>query len=129
MAFARVLGDAGAELIHVLRVDHFAINEAIGMAGAVPHAAAGRLMRRVAAPRPADDGRAGREGRMIAPAPSSAAAPVLELHGVTKRFGELVAIEDLTFAVSPGEFVAIVGPSGSGKSTILSLIAGLDRPS
>ena len=60
---------------------------------------------------------------------ASAAAPVLELRGVTKRFGELTAIEDLTFAVSPGEFVAIVGPSGSGKSTILSLVAGLDRPS
>jgi NitT/TauT family transport system ATP-binding protein len=63
---------------------------------------------------------------MTAPASS---APMLELHGVTKRFGALTAIEDLTFAVSPGEFVAIVGPSGSGKSTILSLIAGLDRPS
>jgi NitT/TauT family transport system ATP-binding protein len=66
---------------------------------------------------------------MTASAPSAAAPPMLELHGVTKRFGELTAIEDLTFAVSPGEFVAIVGPSGSGKSTILSLIAGLDRPS
>ena len=66
---------------------------------------------------------------MTATAPSPAVAPMLELRGVTKRFGELTAIEDLTFAVSPGEFVAIVGPSGSGKSTILSLIAGLDRPS
>ncbi|WP_425330056.1 ABC transporter ATP-binding protein [Terrirubrum flagellatum] len=48
---------------------------------------------------------------------------------MTKRFGSLTAIEELTFGVYPGEFVSIVGPSGSGKSTILSLIAGLDRPS
>jgi NitT/TauT family transport system ATP-binding protein len=39
------------------------------------------------------------------------------------------AIEDITFQLSPSEFVAIVGPSGCGKSTILNLTAGLDRPS
>lgn len=49
---------------------------------------------------------------------------MLEPRGVTKRFGALTAVEDLTFAASPGELVAIVGSSGSG--TILSLIAGLN---
>jgi len=61
--------------------------------------------------------------------PDSAAPPVLALDRVTKRFGDLVVIEDVSFAVAKGEFVAIVGPSGSGKSTVLNLIAGLDGPS
>ena len=42
---------------------------------------------------------------------------------------ELTVLHDITFAVEPAGFVAIVGPSGSGKSTLLGLLAGLDRPS
>lgn len=57
------------------------------------------------------------------------ALPVLELSAVTKRFGALTAVERLSFTVSAGEFVAVVGPSGSGKSTLLGMIAGLDMPS
>jgi NitT/TauT family transport system ATP-binding protein len=59
---------------------------------------------------------------------------VLDLVEVTRRFtapdgvSPLVAIERVSFAVRPGEFVAVVGPSGCGKSTILNLAAGLDRP-
>lgn len=56
-------------------------------------------------------------------------SPLLAFEGVTKRFGDLVAVAGLDFSVAPGEFVSIVGPSGSGKSTVLNLIAGLDRPS
>jgi NitT/TauT family transport system ATP-binding protein len=56
-------------------------------------------------------------------------APALELSAVTKRFGALTAVERLSFSVSAGEFLAIVGPSGSGKSTLLGMIAGLDMPS
>jgi len=63
------------------------------------------------------------------PAAGGAERKALELAGVTKRFGDLVAVEKLSFCVSPGEFIAVVGPSGSGKSTLLSLIAGLDAPS
>ena len=42
--------------------------------------------------------------------------------------GETPALCDLTFSVTPGEFVALVGPSGCGKSTILNLISGLLKP-
>lgn len=52
----------------------------------------------------------------------------LALRGVTKRFGGVAAIEDISFDVEPGEVVVLLGPSGSGKTTLLRLIAGLERP-
>lgn len=55
--------------------------------------------------------------------------PILELAGLTRRFGDVVAVDDITLAIEDGEFFTIVGPSGSGKSTLLRMLAGLDRPS
>lgn len=55
-------------------------------------------------------------------------AHLLVLRGVTKRFGEVTALEDIRFAVGFGEVVVLLGPSGSGKTTLLRLIAGLERP-
>jgi NitT/TauT family transport system ATP-binding protein len=54
---------------------------------------------------------------------------MLEFSGVSKRFPEgTLALADVDFAVTPGEFVCIVGPSGAGKTTLLHVAAGLQRP-
>ncbi len=52
----------------------------------------------------------------------------LRLEGVTKRFGETRAVEDLSVTVADGEFFTLVGPSGCGKTTTLRLVAGVERP-
>jgi len=49
---------------------------------------------------------------------------VLELEAVTKRFGALAAIDDVSFSVEPGERVALIGPNGAGKTTLFNLISG-----
>src|SRR4051795_1236348 len=51
-----------------------------------------------------------------------------ELDRVTRRFGEVIAVEDLSLTVGSGEVVSLVGPSGCGKSTLLELLAGLQEP-
>jgi putative spermidine/putrescine transport system ATP-binding protein len=62
---------------------------------------------------------------------SSAAAgavPDVALRSVTKRFDDVVAVDDLTLEVGRGEFFALLGPSGSGKTTCLRMIAGFEAP-
>jgi putative spermidine/putrescine transport system ATP-binding protein len=52
----------------------------------------------------------------------------VRLDGVTKRFGDVVAVDDVTLDVGAGEFFALLGPSGSGKTTCLRMLAGFERP-
>ena len=54
--------------------------------------------------------------------------PFLRLAGVTRRYGVVAAVDDLSLDVVTGESVVILGPSGCGKTTVLRLIAGLERP-
>jgi branched-chain amino acid transport system ATP-binding protein len=54
--------------------------------------------------------------------------PLLEVAGLTRRFGGLVAVKDLSFTVRPGEILGLIGPNGSGKSTVMKMIMGVTRP-
>ncbi len=53
---------------------------------------------------------------------------LLEIRGLTKRYGSVVALRDLDLAIAAGTRTAVVGPSGSGKTTLLRLVAGFERP-
>ncbi|GAA0525847.1 spermidine/putrescine transport system ATP-binding protein [Halorubrum aquaticum] len=53
---------------------------------------------------------------------------LLRVRGLTKEFGDLVAVDDVGFDIEDGEFVSILGPSGSGKSTVLRMVAGFEEP-
>jgi ABC-2 type transport system ATP-binding protein len=53
---------------------------------------------------------------------------VIEVRGLTKRYGTVTAVADLTFDVAPGVVTAFLGPNGAGKSTTLRMLLGLDRP-
>ncbi len=54
--------------------------------------------------------------------------PIVELLHVTKRFGDVVAVDDLSLMIHEGEFFSLLGPSGCGKTTTLRLIGGLEYP-
>ncbi|MCW2540182.1 MAG: transporter related protein [Frankiales bacterium] len=53
---------------------------------------------------------------------------MIEVHNLTKRYGDKVAVKDLTFTVRPGIVTGFLGPNGAGKSTTMRMIAGLDAP-
>lgn len=53
---------------------------------------------------------------------------LLEIRNVTRRFGDFVAVDDVSIAIEAGEFFTLLGPSGCGKTTLLRMIAGFDLP-
>jgi branched-chain amino acid transport system ATP-binding protein len=61
-------------------------------------------------------------------APSTSADPILEVRSLSKRFGGLWALRDVSFSVEEGEILGIIGPNGAGKSTLINLITGHSRP-
>ena len=53
---------------------------------------------------------------------------MIEAHGLTKRYGDVLAVDDLSFSIEPGRVTGFLGPNGSGKSTTLRMVLGLDAP-
>ena len=87
----------------------------------------------------APEARAPRTGRIEIPATSIARAReraaavvdapvVLRAEGLTKRYGQVFAAVDVSFAVRSGSFFGVVGPNGAGKTTVLTMMSGLNRP-
>ena len=60
---------------------------------------------------------------------SDLATPAVEFRSVSKRYGAVTALDDISFTIAQGTLVTLLGPSGCGKTTILRLIAGLEQPS
>jgi ABC-type nitrate/sulfonate/bicarbonate transport system ATPase subunit len=71
----------------------------------------------------------GLQARQAPRSATGAGGAAIELHGVRRSFGELVALQDVDLQVPPHGRLAVVGPSGGGKSTLLALVAGLLEPS
>jgi ABC-type branched-subunit amino acid transport system ATPase component len=64
----------------------------------------------------------------VAEAAVAAGDPLLDVSGLTKRFGGLVAAKDIGFTIRGGEILGLIGPNGSGKSTVMRLIMGIEKP-
>ncbi len=58
----------------------------------------------------------------------TAATPILQVEELTRSFGGLVAVNELSFHVNPGEIVGLLGPNGSGKTTVMNLVSGALKP-
>jgi signal transduction histidine kinase/ABC-type multidrug transport system ATPase subunit len=69
-----------------------------------------------------------RHESMVTAAPSRAPEPLLEVRGLTKRFGRHLVLDDVDLVVRPGELVALVGENGAGKSTLVQCVAGALSP-
>ena len=71
---------------------------------------------------------AGKED-VFAPWTDPEAVPLIKINGVTKRFGDFTAIDDISLDIYPQEFFALLGPSGCGKTTLMRMLAGFETPS
>src|SRR5438477_749112 len=66
--------------------------------------------------------------RSFAPWTDPASKPFIEFRNVSKRFGEFVAVDELSLVVYEREFFALLGPSGCGKTTLMRMVAGFEEP-
>jgi putrescine transport system ATP-binding protein len=73
-------------------------------------------------------GQAGREGQAVPPWLDRSATPFLSLTGLSKSFGAVAAVDNVSLDIYEGEFFALLGPSGCGKTTLMRMIAGFETP-
>jgi branched-chain amino acid transport system ATP-binding protein len=66
------------------------------------------------------------DSRFLIPGPD--AAPLLEVRGITKRFGGLAAVAGVDLTIRKGEILGVIGPNGAGKTTFVNCVTGLDKP-
>ncbi|HZM57282.1 MAG TPA: ABC transporter ATP-binding protein [Acidimicrobiales bacterium] len=59
---------------------------------------------------------------------NAAVEPILEVAGVTRRFGDRVAVDDISFSIPPGQIYGLLGPNGAGKTTTMKMVCGLLHP-
>ena len=64
----------------------------------------------------------------FAPWKDPAAEPLVRFEGVTKRFGDTLAVNDVSLSIYEREFFALLGPSGCGKTTLMRMLAGFEAP-
>jgi branched-chain amino acid transport system ATP-binding protein len=64
----------------------------------------------------------------VTPDTKTDVAPILQVRGLTKRFGGLTAVKNLNLDLREGEIFGLIGPNGSGKSTAMKAIMGIERP-
>ncbi len=65
---------------------------------------------------------------MTSPANSTPATPLIELRGVTKRYGAVLALDQVHFQIYPGEVIGLLGDNGAGKSTLVKILSGIVEP-
>ena len=57
------------------------------------------------------------------------AEPIIQIRNVTKRFGKVAAVDNVSLDIMAGEFFVLLGPSGCGKTTLLRIASGIEKPS
>ena len=66
--------------------------------------------------------------KSLEPLLRTSSKPLLRIGGLTKRYGGAVVVNDLSFAIDPGECLGVIGPNGAGKTTTLRMCLGLTGP-